>query len=40
MAEPRWVERLIVDAVHLDQLREHSYDPFFDDLRVAEPGMA
>jgi death-on-curing protein len=23
MAEPRWVERLIVDAVHLDQLREH-----------------
>lgn len=23
MAEPRWVERLVVDAVHLDQLREH-----------------
>ena len=23
MAEPRWVERLVVDAVHLDQVREH-----------------
>ena len=23
MAEPRWVDRLVVDAVHLDQLREH-----------------
>ena len=23
MAEPRWVERLVVDAVHLDQIREH-----------------
>jgi len=21
--EPKWVERLVVDAVHLDQLREH-----------------
>lgn len=23
MAEPMWVERLVVDAVHLDQIREH-----------------
>lgn len=23
MAEPRWVDRLVVDAVHLDQIREH-----------------
>lgn len=23
MAEPRWIERLVVDAVHLDQIREH-----------------
>ena len=23
MREPRWVERLVVDAVHLDQIREH-----------------
>jgi death on curing protein len=23
VAEPGWVERLVVDAVHLDQLREH-----------------
>jgi len=23
VAEPRWVERLVVDAVHLDQVREH-----------------
>ena len=24
MAEPRWIDRLVVDAVHLDQIREHS----------------
>lgn len=23
MAGPRWVERLVVDAVHVDQVREH-----------------
>jgi len=23
VAEPRWIERLVVDAVHLDQIREH-----------------
>src|SRR6266849_10043419 len=23
MREPRWVPRVVVDAVHLDQLREH-----------------
>ena len=23
MAEPRWVERVVVDAIHLDQIREH-----------------
>ena len=23
MGEPRWVERIVVDAVHLDQIREH-----------------
>ena len=23
MREPRWVERLVVDAVHWDQIREH-----------------
>lgn len=23
MAEPRWVARVVVDAVHLDQIREH-----------------
>jgi death-on-curing protein len=23
VSEPRWVERLVVDAVHLDQIREH-----------------
>jgi death-on-curing protein len=23
VAEPRWVKRLVVDAVHLDQVREH-----------------
>jgi death-on-curing protein len=23
MAEPRWLSRLVVDAVHFDQLREH-----------------
>jgi death-on-curing protein len=23
VGEPRWVERIVVDAVHLDQIREH-----------------
>lgn len=23
MREPRWVDRVVVDAVHLDQIREH-----------------
>ncbi|HXG44716.1 MAG TPA: type II toxin-antitoxin system death-on-curing family toxin [Gemmatimonadales bacterium] len=23
MAEPRWVERVVVDAIHLGQIREH-----------------
>jgi death-on-curing protein len=23
VAEPRWLDRLVVDAVHLDQIREH-----------------
>ena len=23
MAEPRWVDRIVADAIHLDQIREH-----------------
>lgn len=23
MREPKWVERIVVDAIHLDQIREH-----------------
>lgn len=40
MAEPRWVERLIVDAVHLDQLREHGGLPGTRDENALESALA
>ncbi len=38
--EPRWVERVVVDAVHLDQLREHGGLPGIRDENVLESALA
>ncbi len=40
MVEPRWVERLIVDAVHLDQLREHGGLSGIRDENALESALA
>lgn len=40
MAEPRWVERLVVDAVHLDQIREHGGLAGIRDENALESGLA
>jgi len=40
MAEPHWVERLIVDAVHLDQLREHGGLAGLGDENALESALA
>ncbi len=40
MGEPRWVERLIVEAVHLDQLREHGGLPGLRDENTLEAALA
>lgn len=40
MAEPRWVERLVVDAVHLDQVREHGGVAGIRDENALESALA
>ena len=40
MREPRWVPRLVVDAVHLDQLREHGGLPGVRDENALEAALA
>ena len=40
MARPRWVPRLVVDAVHLDQLREHGGLPGIRDENALEAALA
>ncbi len=40
MAEPRWVERLVVDAVHLDQIREHGGLAGLRDENALESALA
>jgi len=38
--EPRWVERVVVDAVHLDQLREHGGLAGLRDENALESALA
>ena len=38
--EPQWVERVVVDAVHLDQLREHGGLPGIRDEDALESALA
>ena len=38
--EPRWLARLVVDAIHIDQLREHGGLPGVRDGNVLEPALA
>lgn len=40
MATPRWVPRLLLDAVHLDQLREHGGLPGIRDENALEAALA
>lgn len=40
MREPRWVPRLVVDAAHLDQLREHGGLPGVRDENGLEAALA
>jgi death-on-curing protein len=40
VAEPRWVERLVVDAVHLDQIREHGGLAGIRDENALESALA
>ena len=40
MREPRWVPRLVIDAVHLDQLREHGGLPGVRDENGLEAALA
>ena len=38
--EPRWVDRLVVDAIHLDQLREHGGLAGLRDENALEAALA
>lgn len=40
MDEPIWVDRLVVDAAHLDQLREHGGLPGIRDENALESALA
>lgn len=40
MREPRWVPRLVVEATHLDQLREHGGMPGLRDADALEAVLA
>ncbi len=39
-AEPRWVQRIVVDAIHLDQIREHGGLPGLRDEGLLESALA
>lgn len=39
-AEPRWVDRVVVDAVHLDQIRVHGGLPGIRDENALEAALA
>lgn len=38
--EPRWVQRVVVDAIHLDQIREHGGLPRLRDEGLLESALA
>ena len=38
--EPRWLSRVVVDAIHNDQLREHGGSPGIRDENVLESALA
>jgi death-on-curing protein len=38
--EPRWLSRLVVDAIHADQLRQHGGHPSVRDDNVLESALA
>ena len=40
LAEPRWVDRVVVDAVHLDQIRVHGGLPGIRDENALEIALA
>ena len=40
MREPRWVPRLVVEAIHCDQLREHGGLPGLRDENLLEAALA
>lgn len=40
LREPRWLTRLVVDAIHSDQLREHGGLPGVRDESVLESALA
>src|SRR5436309_4901048 len=40
MREPRWVPRLVLEAVHVDQLREHGGLPGLRDENALESALA
>ena len=40
MAEPKWIDRLVVDAVHLDQIREHGGLAGLRDENALEAALA
>lgn len=38
--EPAWVQRLVIDAIHIEQLREHGGLPGIRDENVLEAALA
>lgn len=40
MKDPRWMSRLVVEAIHLDQIREHGGFPGLRDEALLESAMA
>jgi len=40
VAEPRWVDRIVVDAIHLDQIREHGGLAGLRDENALEAALA
>ena len=40
MKEPRWVPRVVVDSIHVDQLREHGGLPGVRDENALEAALA
>lgn len=40
MAEPIWVDRVVVDVIHYDQLQQHGGHPGLDDENALESALA